>query len=57
MSIQLLDFVKKLVAGSFISWSRPDACMVGQLIWVLTIMPETKGIPLEEIEERMGIGR
>lgn len=30
-------------------------CMVGQLIWVLTVMPETKGIPLEEMEERLGI--
>jgi SP family xylose:H+ symportor-like MFS transporter len=25
-------------------------CMVGQLIWVLTVMPETKGVPLEEVE-------
>jgi MFS transporter, SP family, xylose:H+ symportor len=30
-------------------------CMVGQLVWVLTKMPETKGIPLEEIQERLGI--
>jgi SP family xylose:H+ symportor-like MFS transporter len=30
-------------------------CMVGQLIWVLTRMPETKGIPLEEIQQRLGI--
>lgn len=30
-------------------------CMVGQLIWVLAKMPETKGIPLEEIQERLGI--
>ena len=30
-------------------------CMVGQLIWVLTVMPETKGIPLEEIEKKLGI--
>ncbi|MEL6396956.1 MAG: sugar porter family MFS transporter [Planctomycetota bacterium] len=28
-------------------------CMVGQLIWVLTTMPETKGIPLEQIQKRM----
>lgn len=26
--------------------------MVGQLIWVLTVMPETKGVPLEEVEGR-----
>ena len=30
-------------------------CMVGQLIWVLTVMPETKGIPLEQIEKKLGI--
>lgn len=30
-------------------------CMVGQLIWVLVAMPETKGIPLEEIQKRLKI--
>lgn len=30
-------------------------CMVGQLIWVLFVMPETKGIPLEEIQKRLRI--
>lgn len=30
-------------------------CMIGQLIWVLTIMPETKGISLEEIQKKLGI--
>ena len=30
-------------------------CMVGQLFWVLKVMPETKGIPLEEMEERLGL--
>ena len=29
--------------------------MVGQLLWVLTIMPETKGIPLEQIQKQLGI--
>ncbi|GAA4399282.1 sugar porter family MFS transporter [Tsukamurella soli] len=29
--------------------------MVGQLIWVLRVMPETKGIPLEEMEDRLGL--
>jgi sugar porter (SP) family MFS transporter len=28
-------------------------CMVGQLIWVLTVMPETKGVPLEQIQEEL----
>jgi MFS transporter, SP family, xylose:H+ symportor len=30
-------------------------CMVGQLIWVLKVMPETKGVPLEEMEEQLGL--
>ena len=31
------------------------AMMVLQLFWVVFIMPETKGIPLEEIQKRLGI--
>jgi len=31
------------------------AMMVLQLIWVLKVMPETKGIPLEDIQKRLGI--
>ncbi|HVN80943.1 MAG TPA: sugar porter family MFS transporter [Terriglobia bacterium] len=30
-------------------------CMVGQLFWVLTTMPETKGVSLEKIQEELGI--
>ncbi len=30
-------------------------CMVGQLFWVLLIMPETKGVPLEQIQRELGI--
>ncbi|MGH8024161.1 MAG: sugar porter family MFS transporter [Limisphaerales bacterium] len=30
-------------------------CMVGQLIWVLLVMPETKGISLERIQKHLGI--
>ena len=30
-------------------------CMVGQLIWVLRVMPETRGVPLEEMERTLGI--
>ncbi|MFW6169951.1 MAG: sugar porter family MFS transporter [Planctomycetota bacterium] len=30
-------------------------CMVGQLLWVIFLMPETKGVPLEEIQEKLGI--
>jgi len=29
--------------------------MVVQLIWVLTVMPETEGVPLEQIQKRLGI--
>ncbi len=29
--------------------------MVLQLIWVITMLPETKGIPLEEIQRKLGI--
>jgi len=30
-------------------------CMVGQLFWVILVMPETKGVSLEKIQERLGI--
>ena len=30
-------------------------CMVGQLLWVLRVMPETRGVPLEEMERELGI--
>ena len=30
-------------------------CMVGQLLWVIFVMPETKGVSLEKIQERLGI--
>jgi len=30
-------------------------CMVGQLVWVIMVMPETKGISLEKIQEELGI--
>ncbi|NLF70200.1 MAG: sugar porter family MFS transporter [Candidatus Anammoximicrobium sp.] len=31
------------------------AMMVLQLLWVLLVMPETKGVPLEQIQKRLGI--
>jgi sugar porter (SP) family MFS transporter len=30
-------------------------CMVGQLLWVIFIMPETKGFSLEKIQKKFGI--
>jgi hypothetical protein len=29
--------------------------MVLQLIWVQTMVPETKGVPLEQIQHQLGI--
>jgi hypothetical protein len=29
--------------------------MVLQLLWVRTMVPETKGVPLEDMEKRLGI--
>jgi hypothetical protein len=31
------------------------AMMVLQLIWVLTSMPETKGVPLERLQKQLGL--
>lgn len=31
------------------------AMMVAQLVWVKTMVPETKGVPLEQIQKRLGI--
>jgi SP family arabinose:H+ symporter-like MFS transporter len=30
--------------------------MVLQLIWVKTMVPETKGVPLEQIQRQLGLG-
>ena len=30
-------------------------CMVAQLVWVVFLMPETKGVPLEQIQKKLGI--
>jgi hypothetical protein len=30
-------------------------CMVAQLFWVVLVMPETKGISLEQIQKKFGI--
>ena len=57
------------VMAAAISWTFPiiaeasggftfafyAACMVLQLGWVIFIMPETKGVPLEQIQQEMGI--
>ena len=30
-------------------------CMVGLLLWVIFVMPETKGIALEDMDEHLGL--
>ena len=66
---QALGSFTHWVMAAVISWTFPviadwsgghtfaiyAAMMVLQLIWVLTIMPETKGIPLEQIQKKLGI--
>lgn len=42
-------------AAGWMAFGFYALCMVGQLIWVLTIMPETKGTSLERIQENLGI--
>jgi SP family xylose:H+ symportor-like MFS transporter len=41
--------------GGGVGFSIFAVCMVGQLIWVLKVMPETKGVPLEEMEYQLGL--
>jgi SP family xylose:H+ symportor-like MFS transporter len=55
--------------AAVISWSFPiiadisgghtfafyAACMVGQLLWVLLVMPETRGLTLESIQKKLSL--
>ncbi len=57
------------VMAAVISWSFPliasrsgghtfsfyALCMAGQLLWVLAVMPETKGVPLEAMEKEVAV--
>ena len=57
------------VMAALISWTFPiiaaqsgghtfafyAVMMVLQLVWVLLVMPETKGVPLEQIQKKLGI--
>ncbi len=66
---QALGSFTHWVMAAAISWTFPiiagvsgwmafafyALCCVGQLIWVLTTMPETKGISLEKIQAALGI--
>ncbi len=42
-------------ASGWMTFAFYAVCMVGQLVWVLTVMPETKRISLEKIQKEMGI--
>lgn len=66
---QALGSFTHWIMAAAISWTFPmiaawsgahtfafyAAMMVLQLVWVLRVMPETKGVPLEEIQRQMGI--
>ncbi len=66
---QSLGSTTHWIAAALISWTFPliaevsggytfafyAVCMVAQLIWVIFVMRETKGISLEEIQKQMGI--
>jgi len=66
---QALGSLTHWVMAAAISWTFPMFAdisgghtfafyclmMIGQLIWVFKVMPETKGIPLEEIQKKLGI--
>ena len=46
-------FADRLGAGNTFAFYA--LMMVAQLGWVLLVMPETKGVPLEEIQRRLGV--
>ncbi|WP_119320779.1 sugar porter family MFS transporter [Capsulimonas corticalis] len=66
---QALGSFTHWVMAAAISWTFPiiaayagwmtfafyALCSVGQLVWVLTQMPETKGVSLEKIQQQLGI--
>ena len=67
---QSLGSLTHWVFAAVVSWTFPGVaaalgggaafglffvCMIGQLVWVLKVMPETKDVPLEEMEENLGI--
>jgi len=66
---QALGSFTHWVMAALISWTFPviasisgghtfafyAAMMVLQLLWVIWIMPETKGVPLEQIQKELGI--
>ena len=43
------------INGPGVAFSIFAGMMVLQLIWVILVMVETKGVPLEEIQKKFGI--
>ncbi len=41
--------------GGGVAFAIFAICMVAQLVWVWFVMPETKGVPLEEMEHKLGL--
>jgi MFS transporter, SP family, xylose:H+ symportor len=66
---QALGCTTHWIMSAAISWTFPmiaatsgavafafyATCMMGQLLWVIFVMPETKGVSLEGIQQRMSI--
>ncbi len=66
---QALGSFTHWVMAALISWTFPmiaaqsgghafafyAVCCVGQLLWVVFVMPETKGVSLEKIQQELGI--
>ncbi|RQW02653.1 MFS transporter, partial [candidate division KSB1 bacterium] len=66
---QALGSFTHWIMAALISWTFPviadisgahifafyAICMIGQLLWVILVMPETKGISLEKIQKQFGI--
>ena len=42
-------------AAGWMAFAFYAVCMVGQLTWVVLVMPETKGVSLEKIQEKLRI--
>jgi hypothetical protein len=42
-------------AAGWMAFAFYALCMVGQFVWVIWVMPETKGVSLEKIQEELGI--
>jgi hypothetical protein len=55
----VVSWLFPVLAGLSVSLTFAIFCgfMVLQLLWVLVLMPETKGVPLEDMRRQLGIER